>query len=290
MKQPILVVGASGTLGQEVVQRLEGAGYPTRHATRNPDRDPSPGQNKVRFSWDSPLTFLPAVEGVSQVFLTVRPLDLAAAVVVPGFLDECRRTGVEHVVLVSALGADEERAGPLGLLESVLRHSGLGWTILRPNFYMENFSHGWLRPEIQAAGRICVPAEQGRTSFVSVADVADVAARVLEDESLRGQAIDLTGDDPMSHTAVAAALTRASQRPVNYHPLTDDEMRERGRRAGMPAGAMEYLLVLYALVREGLAERRSPRIGELLGRKPRSFDDFAAANVDAWRVPATSRG
>ncbi|MBD3222494.1 NAD(P)H-binding protein [bacterium] len=290
MPEPVLVIGASGTLGREVVRRLDAAGYPTRRATRNPDRDAVAEHRAVRFSWDSPLTFEPAVEGVAQVLLTVRPLDLAAAVVVPEFLEACLSAGVGHVTLVSALGADEQRSGPLGLVEHVLAHSGLGWTILRPNFFMENFSHGWLRPEIQSVGRICLPADSGRTSFVSVDDVAEVAARVLRDPDRRGQAYDLTGDDPMSHTAVAAAITRASGRPVNYHPLTEDEMRARGRRAGLPPGPLEYLLVLYALVREGRAARVSGAVKTLLGRKPRSFDDFAEANADRWRVGSHARG
>ena len=283
MTQPILVTGASGTLGQAVVKRLRAAGYTTRCGSRNPERCHG-NEEAVRFSWSSPLTFRPAVEGVTQVFLTVRPLDIAAATVVPDLLEDCRLMGVEHVVFVSALGADEQIVGPLGLAERVLQHSGMRWTILRPNFFMENFSHGWLRPEIQSGGLIELPAGSGRTSFVSVEDVAEVAARVFGDPELQGRAYDLTGDDPMSHTAVAAALTRASGRPVNYEPLTPDQMRERARRAGLPSGQLEYLLALYRLVREGKASRVSRDIDMILDRKPRRFDDFAAANAEAWRV------
>ncbi|MEZ4388119.1 MAG: NAD(P)H-binding protein [Candidatus Krumholzibacteriia bacterium] len=283
MNPPILVTGASGTLGRAVLRHLQAAGYTTRGATRNPDRG-GLGAEAVRFDWGSPLTFRPAVEGIKQVFLTLRPLDIAAAIVVPDMLEDCRLMGVEHVVFVSALGADEQPTGPLGLAESVLRSSGLEWTILRPNFLMENFSHGWLRPEIQAAGRIELPAGRGRTSFVSVEDVAAVAVTIFGKADLRGRAHDLTGDDPMSHTAVAAALTRASGRPVNYEAITEAEMRERGRRAGLPAGRLEYLLALYALVREGEVSRVSRSVAEILGRKPRRFDDFAVANADRWRV------
>lgn len=290
MPEPVLVTGASGTLGQAVAARLEDAGYPIRRGTRNPGHSGESIGDQVRFSWESPLSWRPALEGCAQVLLTVRPLDLAAAVVVPEFIEDCAELGVGHVIMVSAFGADEQRAGPLGLLENVLRHAGVGWTILRPNFFMENFSHGWLHPEIQAVGRICLPAGRGRTSFVSVADVADVAVRVMQDPSLTGTAYDLTGDDPMSHTAVAAALTRASGRPVNYHDITEDEMRDRGRRAGLPAGPLEYLLTLYGLVREGMAARTSPAIKQILVRKPRGFDTFAADNAEAWRVNARAGG
>ena len=116
MTGPVLVIGASGKLGREVVRQLQAAGYTTRCATRNPDRHPDLGDHRVRFDWNSPLTFEPALDGVSRVFLTARPLDIAAAAVVPGFIDECRTAAVEHVVFSSALGADVFKAGPLALV------------------------------------------------------------------------------------------------------------------------------------------------------------------------------
>ena len=278
---PILVLGASGKLGEEVVRQLQDAGYTTRRATRNPDGE---HPEQVRFHWGRHDTWAAAVAGCRQVFVTAQPLDITAAAVVPPFLDVCRQAGVGHAVFSSALGADLQQTGPLGLVESYLQHCGLDWTILRPNFFMENFSHGWLLPDIKASGRINLAAGAGRTSFVSVQDVAAVVVEVFADASLRGQTFDLTGDDPRSHTAVAAALTRASGRPVNYHEQTEAEMRQAGRRAGLPGGQLEYLLALYAMVRDGLAARKTDTVARLLARKPRQFQDFAEANADAWRV------
>lgn len=284
MQRPILVTGAGGTLGRTVIKHLQAAGYTTRCGTRNAERCRGAGGEVVRFDWSNPLSYRPALEGAGQVVMIPRSLDIMAAVVVPELIDECLAVGIEHVVFISSLGADEQLVGPLGLAERVLRNSGLAWTILRPNFFMENFSHGWLRPEIQSAGRIAVPAGTGRTSFVSMEDVAAVTALVVGEDDHRGQAYDITGDDPRSYTAVAAALTRASGRPVNYDAVTPDQVREQARRGGLPAGQLEYLLALYALVREGKAARTTHAVSEILGRKPRRFDDFAADNADAWRV------
>ncbi len=284
----VLVTGAGGKLGRAVVRHLQQAGHRTHCATRDPRRSchTQPGCHCVRFDWKSPLSWLPALMDVSRVFLTARPLDITAAAVLPEFLEDCRRAGIEHVVFSSAMGTDLQPAGPLGLVESCLRHSDLAWTILRPNFFMENFSHGWLAPDIRNLGRIAVPAAAGRTSFVSCEDVAAVAAVVFDDPAHRGAVLDITGDDPRSHTAVAAALTRASGRPVNYEPLTEQEMRERGRRAGLPAGPLEYLLTLYAQVRDGHAARTTGTVKDLLGRPPRGFEDFAHDHADCWRVGA----
>ncbi len=217
---PILVIGSTGKLGSAVVRQLQAAGSTVRQATRTPD--PANGA-MVRFEWTSPVTWGPAADGCRQIFLTARPLDVAAAAILPGFLAECAEVGVEYVVFSSALGTDVQVTGPLGLVEEYLRHCGLAWTILRPNFFMENFSHGWLLPQLQSAGRIDLAAGTGRTTFVSVEDLAAAAVRVLSDPATRGRAYDLTGDDPMSHKAVAAALTKASGRPINYHEQTVEE-------------------------------------------------------------------
>ncbi len=278
----ILVIGASGKLGSEVVRQARAAGFTARCATRFPDRL----AGGVRFDWTDPETWPPSLADAAQVFLTARPLDLAAAAILPDFVDLCRQLRVAHVVFSSSLGTDTQPAGPLGLVESYLRHSGLAWTVLRPNFFMENFSHGWLLPEISTSGTITLAAGAGRTSFISVRDVAAVAVAVLRDPALRGRAYELTGDDALSHTAVAAALTRASGRPVNYIAVDPLEMRERGRRAGLPGGQLEYLMSLYRQVRAGKAAKIHPTVGKLLGRKPISFDDFARANAGAWRVAA----
>jgi uncharacterized protein YbjT (DUF2867 family) len=282
MTDPVLVTCASGKLGREVVRQLRAAGYRVRCASRNPERL----EDGVRFDWTNPLSWRPAVMGAPQVFLTARPLDIAAAAILPDFIDLCREAGVQHVIFSSALGTDVQPAGPLGLVESYLRHSGLTWSILRPNFFMENFSHGWLLPDIAAHGTISLPAGSGRTSFISVRDVAAVAVEVFSEPELRGHAYDLTGDDPMSHTAVAAALTRASQRPVNYHPIEPSQMREKGRRAGMPGGQLEYLMVMYRQVRAGKSAKTYNTVAKLLGRKPTSFEAFAEENAAAWRVSA----
>jgi len=283
MQEPILVIGSSGIIGGAVSRRLQQAGYNTRCATRNPERSDLAGET-VHFDWDLPNTFAGAVAGVKQVVMVLRNLDVCAVSAVVPFLKECRQAAVEHVLFISALDADRQRVGPMGLSESILRSSGLQWTILRPNFLMENFSHGWLSYAIQGNGSIDLPAGKGRTSFVSVVDVAEVVEQVMKRPELREVCHDLTGDDPMSHTAVAAALTRASGRPVNFHDLSEDQMREQGLRGGLPVGQLEYLLALYAMVKDGGVERKSSAIKDLLGRKPRSFDDFAQANANVWRV------
>jgi len=290
MRESILVTGASGKLGREVVRQLRASGYYTRVVSRNPERGVSEllGDECLHFDWDKPESYLPVIEGATRVFLTARPLDTNAAEVVPVFLDHCSEAGVQHIVFSSALGADHHHMGPLSLVESHLMNLGVAWTILRPNFFMENFSQGWLAPSIKSEGRINLSAGSGRTSFISVNDVAAVAAKVFSGTTHHGKAYNLTGDDPMSHTAVAAALTKASGRPVNYHEISDEDLRETGRRAGLPGGQLEYFVRLFQMVREGYSAKVYPDVKELLGRDPIGFDEFARANANVWKVNSHS--
>lgn len=285
LRDPILVLGARGKLGRAVVEHLREAGAPTRCATRDPGccGHDCVGGGCARFDYDRPETFAPALAGVNHVFVVARPLDAAAAHVMIPFLQACDAGTVEHVVLISAFGLDRDPAAPLGQVEAYLRGSGLGWTILRPNFFMENFSHGDLRGAIAGGGVIPVCAGGAATSFISVEDVAAVAVKTLREPGHMGRTYDLTGEESLDHAQVAAILTDLLGRPVRYLDLPEADLRAGLEQAGLGAAAIGYLLRLYALVRAGHCASVRPTVAELLGRRPRTFAEFARASADAWR-------
>ncbi len=166
----ILVTGASGTVGHEVAARLSGQA-PVRRALR----DPACG---VHFDFLDPSSFGPALRGVDQVFL-LRPPQLARARHDFGpFITAMERAGVRQVVFLSVRGAGSNPLLPHRGIERLLERSALAWTHLRPNDFMQNFTTVH-RADIRDRSGIWAPAGYGRTSFVDVRDVADVAVRVL---------------------------------------------------------------------------------------------------------------
>ncbi len=289
MRDPILVLGARGKLGRAVVERLRAAGEPTRCATRDPGccGHDCLGGGCARFDFDRPETFAPALEGVNHVFVTARPLDAAAAHVMIPFFAACRAGTIEHVVLTTALGVDRNPAAALHQVETYLRESGLGWTILRPAFFMENFSHGDFQAAIAGEGLIRIAAGDGATSFISVEDIAAVAVKVLREPGHMGRAYDLTGGEALDHAQVATVLTAALGRPVRYQDLPEEALRAGLEQAGLGGAQVAYLLDLYRAVRAGLCAEVRPTVAQLLGRPPRTLAAFAQANLAAWNdVPA----
>ncbi|MCX7867173.1 SDR family oxidoreductase [Limisphaera sp. VF-2] len=280
--QTILVTGSTGNLGRAVVAALATGGFQVRAAARDPGKLGShPGVEPVRFVYEQPDTHAPALSGVDGLFLIAPPLDPEAAAKLNPVIDLARRSGVRRVVLTSALGVDAVEEAPLRRVERHLMASGLPFTILRPNFFMENFSTGFLAPMVRQGG-IWLAAGDGKTSFISVEDIAAVAVAVFRKDSPPREC-NLTGPEALDHAEVAAILSRVTGRSITYHALTEEQMLENFRRAGLPEGAVQYAANLYRAVRAGHAARITPDVEQVSGRKPMTFREFAQRKAAAWR-------
>ena len=140
----ILVTGATGQLGNAVVEALVGRGLNVRAATRKTTRIKWTDQvQPVVFDYEDQGLHKAALDNISAVFLIAPPLDSQAPAKLIPFIDKAKEMGVGHVVFTSALKADSDEKNPLRIIEQHLMKSGLDYTILRPNFFMENFSTGW---------------------------------------------------------------------------------------------------------------------------------------------------
>jgi uncharacterized protein YbjT (DUF2867 family) len=211
------------------------------------------------------------------------PLDPEAAAKVTPLISQAKKADVRHIVVISALGVNFNEAAPLRIIEHQVMDSGIAYAILRPNFFMENFSEGFLSKTIKDHNGIFLAAGEGRTSFISVRDIAAVAAACFSDPS-RHQELDLTGPDALDHAEVAEIISKASGRPVVYQSLTDEQMAEGARAAGVPEPAIGYLTTLYGAVRAGYVAAVTGDVQKVLGRLPISFQQFAQQNTSAWRA------
>jgi uncharacterized protein YbjT (DUF2867 family) len=277
-----LVTGASGNLGREVVAALRARRYEIRAATRDVGKI-VPGEDllPVGFDFTDPGTFATAMDGVSGLFLIAPPMDPEAPQKLAPFIQEARKLGVGHVVFTSALGVDQNEQAPLRVVEKTLMDSGLNYTILRPNFFMENFSTGFVAPMIEHQNGIFLAAGEGKTSFISTVDIAEVAASAFA-ENLYGKEYNLTGPEALDHTQVAHAISQATGRQISYHALSEDAMLQGARENGMPEGAVQYMRVLYEVVRAGYMAAVTDDVESVTGRKPVGFGEFVNANVGSW--------
>src|SRR6266851_103198 len=201
-----LVLGGTGKTGSRVARKLTKLGLSVRTAARN--------AADVRFDWDDPATHSPALRDVNRVYLVAPVMRMDFAGQVSGFLDLAEAAGVRHVTYLSAFGIDQaapqvaHRAVELDLMgRGALTHS-----ILRPAWFMQNFSETFLRP---AGGVITVPTGDGAEAFVDAENIAAVAAETLASpDAHAGAAYALTGPEAIRVSEAAEIIARAIGRPV----------------------------------------------------------------------------
>ncbi|MGQ9635598.1 MAG: SDR family oxidoreductase [Bryobacteraceae bacterium] len=281
MNQALLITGASGVLGRAMVNAALKAGFKVVQAVRDLKKT-NPVAPAVRFDYTDPATFAPALAGVSKLFLMAPPLDMDAPAKLSPVIAEAKFAGVEHAVFISAYGVNHDEQAPLRAVEHLVMDSGIGYTILRPNFFMENFSEGFLAAGIKARGSIDLAAGDGKTSFISVQDIAACSVAAFQAPP-DGQEYDLTGAEALDHAEVARIISEASGRPIEYHSLYEEEMLAGARAAGMPEPVVRYLAALYSAVRAGHAAAITGDVEKLTGRTPIRFAEFARAAAASWR-------
>ena len=259
----ILITGASGTIGTEVVKALAEKGVPFRAAYRSRPQNLPAGVESVALDYDRPETVAPALQGVKTLFLlstTVAP-EVSVA-------KEARAAGVQRVVKLSVLNSGEP-GFTFGawhrVAEDAIEASGLLWTHLRPNAFMQNVIT-YMGETIKSQGALYSPAADALVSAIDARDIGAAAARVLTEGGHEGKAYDLTGPAALGYAEVAATLTRVLGRPITYVPITDEEFKRGSVAAGVPEAYADALVNLNANYREGKFARVSPDAQALLGR------------------------
>ena len=283
----ILVTGATGNVGREVVHALRARNLPVRAADRDPGRARAllgGDIDAVRLDFRDPATFA-VVDGARSVFLLRPPAIADVKKTLVPFLEEARRRGVGHVVFLSVAGADKNRLVPHHAVEQHLARAG-GWTVLRPGFFAQNLGDAYRR-DIVEDGRLYVPAGGGRAAFVDVRDVAEVAAAIFAspaEHERRGYT--LTGPEAIGFAAAASCLSEALGRPIYYEPASMLGYVRHLHGRGMPWAQVAVQAVLHAGIRFGQAARVDQTLERLLGRPPRTLRDYVNDHRATWAVAA----
>jgi uncharacterized protein YbjT (DUF2867 family) len=273
MRNRVLVTAATGVLGKAIVEAGIHAGLPLCKVVRNPAKA-NPNVEAVHLDYADPATIAPALVDVTALVLMAPPLDAHARALLAPVIEAAKAARIQHIVFISAFGVNHNEQAPLRVVEHLVMNSGVPFTILRPNFFMENFSEGFLAPSIRAQHAVYLAAGDGKTSFISARDVASIVVAALL-QSLSGREIDLSGPAALDHADVAQIISRASGRTVVYHALTEEQMLEGARASGVPEPAVAYMGVFYAIVRAGLASSVVGDFETVTGTKPMTFEAFA---------------
>ena len=282
----ILVFGATGHIGGELISILSSEGVPSVAVTRAPSRErPLPGIRWAKADLAAPASVDGLLRDVKTMFLlTGNGADLATLQVTA--IRAAAKAGVEYVVKLSALGASDRSKSPIGRAhyeaEQELIASGMRWVILRPHVFMQNLLDQL--PAIVREGRIFAASGDGKVPFIDTRDIAAVAAVTLTHSGHGGKKYVLTGPEALSYFDVARILTAVVDRPIAYGALSLEEARERMARAGDAPWAIEGLLALAAYQRAGGPTAVvHDTVQRVLGRPPRSLAEFAKDHAQMFR-------
>lgn len=270
-----LVLGATGKTGARVAEKLRDRGVPVRTAARK-------GAD-VAFDWNDPKTFSRALAGISRIYIVSPILRVDFASDVSHFLDEAENAGVQHVTYLSAYGI--EHAPPQVALRAVeldlaSRH-GLTHSILRPAWFMQNFSETFLKP---MNDEIVVPCGTGAEAFVSVDDIASVAAATLSDPATHaGRAYAPTGPEALTFETAAQQISRASGRRIVYRDIDRETWITAMLQYGVPAEYSAVLRMLTETIASDHGSRPNGDVQAATGVPPIRFSEFATHAANAWR-------
>lgn len=280
------VMGATGTVGGELIRLLSSHGARARAFSRCPEAaEALTGVEWVAADLADRKRLPTAFEGLERLFLlTGNAEDMVR--LQKNAIEAARTAGVGHVVKLSALGATDHSQSVIGLwhynVERALRDAGLGWTILRPHHFMQNL----LDPDVfdRGAGEVRSASGEGRIPFIDTRDIAEVAAHVLAGSEHAGEVYTLTGPEAVSYREATEILSRVVGRELTYVPETDDEAWGRLRAAGLPTWLVAARLALAGYQRAaGPTEAVTDAVERLTGRSPRTLHDFAEDHADALR-------
>lgn len=227
--------------------------------------------------FSKPHTFAPALDGVQQVFL-LTPLEEGMSDGACALVERAVAEGVRYIVRLSAFGAGPEPATKLGRVhaevEACIERSGVVWTFLRPNSFMQNYANH-VGHDIRAHDRFQMPQGEGAVSVVDTRDIAAVAVEVLMTPLAASRALELTGPEALSNQRIAQILSSVTGREIRYVDISQTQAREMMREAGMSQWLIEIIVELYELSRSGVAARVTNGVDDVLGRPPTSFLQFA---------------
>jgi uncharacterized protein YbjT (DUF2867 family) len=272
---PILVVGATGTVGSALMSQLVEAGQSVRALVR----DPVKARNKLGEGVDlavadlaKPESLAATFAGIDKVFILAPPVSNLEELEANA-LAAAEQAGVGHVVYLSNFGAgtfDEDLWRVHGANEQRLRKLNLAWTILRPVRFMSNTPYGWF--SVRERGRLVEPHGGRKVTLIDPRDIAAAAAIALTTSGHENKTYELVGE-ALTGTEMARCLSNALHRPIGFVDASEDEVRDDLLRSGLPPVIAEKVLYYFKTLRDGRWYETST-LADLLGKTPRKYADW----------------
>ena len=288
MSQPtIAVTGASGFIGGHVARTLADAGLTMRLVVRNPDKAPKlAGADVAVAAFGDQSDVERALRGIQTVLMVSAAESATRLAEHKAFIDGAAAAGVRHIVYTSFMSAAPDAVFTLArdhfATEEHLKESGMAWTFLRDNFYLD-----FMSLMVGDDGVIRGPAGDGRAALVSRRDVAAAAAVILQNPDVHaGRSYELTGPEALSMPEVAAILSAGLGRSITSHNESVTEAYESRKAWDAPQWQYDAWVSTYTAIASGVMERVSGAVEEITGRPPLSLAEFLTGSGTRRGHPA----
>lgn len=278
-----LITGATGDVGSRVVDRLLQLGHRPRVFVRGAQKALSRFGHRVEiFTGDlaDAATLKPALTSIDALFLVntgpqIPVRDEAAA-------KAAIAAGVKHLVKLSsidveqglAIGAWHERG------EAAIRAAGIPFTFVRPTGFMSNLLA--CAPSVKTAGVVRASTGEGRRAFIHSDDIAAVVVKALTASECEGEALPITGPEPLTFAEATAKIGAAIGKKLLFQPISDEEAGKRYSQTGASPEDVGAHVALWRAIREGLLAKVTDKVECILGRKPINLDQWVMENVPAF--------
>jgi uncharacterized protein YbjT (DUF2867 family) len=278
----ILLTGSTGSVGLETAKCLANKGIPFRAMVRDIAKASATGVSSVEWvkgDFDDDESLRRSLVGIERVFLLAPPVE-NLDVVESRFISIAEAVGVKHIVNLSAVGAGIDVPHRFGLwhgrTEKRLKESGLDFTILRPNFFMQNLigMAGMIK-----GGALYVPTGEGKAPFVDVRDIAAVAANCLIEPGHVGKTYEVTGPEAIGYADIAMTLTRVLGRDVSYVDVPDEAAADSMLKIGMPTWLVDALNELNTGMKANRFTAVSDSVERIGHKSPVSVEQFVREHV-----------
>jgi len=293
-QETILVTGSTGTLGGEVVKQLSSSTPAINikagvHSAQNVKKVKDGDEVEVvLIDYNKPETLKEALSQVDKLFLLTPDVpnahELASKLVI-----EAKKAGIRHIVKQSVMGADlEADVGTFRLhrqAEEIIEQSGIPFTFLRPNEFMQNFIN-FHSHFIKNNNAFYLPLEDAKVSLVDVRDIAAVAVKSLTEDTSdkhNNKTYLITGPEALSYYQAAEILSSATDKKISYVNISEEEARGAMKEMGMSDWLINTISELNDYFRKGNASQVSSAVEEVTGKKPISFSQFAKDYAEAFR-------
>jgi len=278
----ILVTGASGNVGREVVNSLNlDKNIKVISAVGSKDQL-AKTKDAVLFDFMDESTWDDALIGIDKLFLMRPPAISDVKTYLFPVIDRAIEKGIKQIVFLSLQGVQFNPLTPHFKVEKYLKRVRAPYTFIRPNFFMQNLST-FYADDIKQRNEIFLPAGKGKTAFVDTRDIGAVIARTLSDDSHIGKAYTLTGSDSLDYYQVADVLSKELNRAITYRNPTVQQYADRLKTNKADEGFIKVQKMLYFVVRHNFSAGTTDDIYNLLGRKPITFNEFAHDYAKNWQ-------